>query len=41
VIINIPTDNLFFEFSKINHIRENQDIAVNDKELYKIMNIIE
>lgn len=41
VIINLPTPNLFFEFSKINHIRENTEATINDKELYEIMNIIE
>ena len=41
VIINLPTENLFFEFSKINHIRQKTDSAVNDKELYQIMNEIE
>ena len=41
IIINIPTSNLYFEFSKINHIRENTDININDNELYEIMNIVE
>lgn len=41
VIINLPTENLFFEFSKINHIREDTSIEVNDDELYGIMNTIE
>jgi hypothetical protein len=41
IIINLPTENLFFEFSKINHIRENTEIAIDDNELYEIMNIIE
>jgi len=41
IIINLPTDNLFFEFSKINHIRENSEIQIDDEELYKIMSIIE
>jgi hypothetical protein len=41
IIINLPTPHLFFEFSKINHIRENSDIEIDDKELYKIMNTIE
>jgi len=41
VIINIPTTNLFFEFSQINHIRENTKNDINDTELYEIMKIIE
>lgn len=41
VIINLPTPNLFFEFSKINHIRENTTNEIDDDELYEIMNIIE
>jgi len=41
VIINLPTPNLFFEFSKINHIRENTEKEINDNELYEIMNIVE
>jgi len=41
IIINLPTPHLFFEFSKINHIRENSEIKVDDKELYEIMTIIE
>lgn len=41
VIINIPTENLFFEFSQINHIRENTEKKIENEELYDIMNIIE
>jgi len=41
IIINLPTPHLFFEFSKINHIRENSEIKVDDEELYEIMAIIE
>ena len=41
IIINIPTTNLFFEFSEINHIRENTKNEINDRELYDIMKIIE
>jgi len=41
IIINIPTPNLFFEFSKINHVRVSQKNKIDDKELYEIMNIIE
>lgn len=41
IIINIPTENLFFEFSQTNHIRKNIDININDVELYEIMNTIE
>jgi len=41
IIINLPSENLFFEFSQINHIRENTEREVNDEELYDIMSIIE
>ena len=41
IIINLPTPNLFFEFSKINHIRHNDELPVNDNELYQIINTIE
>lgn len=41
VIVNIPSSNLFFEFSKINHIRSNTTNPIDDKELYQIMTIIE
>ncbi len=41
IIINIPSPNLFFEFSKINYIRENTEIGINQKELYEIMNFTE
>lgn len=41
IIINIPNENLFFEFSKVNHLRENIEEKINDKELYETMNIIE
>ncbi|MFK7779698.1 MAG: hypothetical protein QM490_00995 [Candidatus Gracilibacteria bacterium] len=41
IIINIPTPNLFFEFSKINHIREDTNNPINDVELYELMKIIE
>ncbi len=41
VIINIPTTNLFFEFSQINHIREKYEKNIDEKELYEIMSIIE
>ncbi len=41
IIINIPTTDLFFEFSKINHIRENTKIDIDDKELYDIMRLVE
>lgn len=41
VIINIPTTNLFFEFSQINHIRENSEKEIDDMELYEIMKIVE
>lgn len=41
IIINIPTTNLFFEFSKINHIRENTEINITDNELYDIMKTTE
>lgn len=41
IIINLPTPNLFFEFSKINHIRENTTNKIDSEELYEIMNIIE
>ena len=41
IIINIPTSNLFFEFSKINHIRENTKKDIDEDELYELINIIE
>lgn len=41
VIINIPTTNLFFEFSQVNHIRENNEKEIDDVELYEIMKIVE
>lgn len=41
LIINIPTSNLFFEFSKINHLRDNNSKNIDEKELYNIMKIIE
>ncbi len=41
VIINIPTTNLFFEFSQVNHIRDNSEKEIDDKELYEIMKIVE
>lgn len=41
VIINIPNENLFFEFSKINHIRKNPEIKIENEELYEIMTQIE
>ena len=41
VIINIPTTNVFFEFSKINHIRENTKKEIWDKELYELMKLVE
>ncbi len=41
IIINLPTENLLFEFSKINHIRDDISKEVNDKELYDIIRIIE
>ncbi|MCD5385160.1 hypothetical protein LRZ95_00665 [Candidatus Gracilibacteria bacterium] len=41
IIINLPTENLFFEFSKINHIRENTKKQIDDNELYEIISIIE
>ncbi|QFR38779.1 hypothetical protein A9Q91_00910 [Candidatus Gracilibacteria bacterium 28_42_T64] len=41
IIINIPFDELFFEHSKINYIRENSEIEIDKKELYKIIQTIE
>jgi len=41
IIINIPTPDIFFEFSKINHIREDTSEKINDKELYKLLEIVE
>lgn len=41
IIINIPNPNLFFEFSKINHIRENTDNPINSEELYDLLCFIE
>lgn len=41
VIINIPSPNLFFEFSKINYIREKTNKEIDDQELYSIMKIVE
>ncbi len=41
IIINIPTESLFFESSKINHIRENQEKEIDENELYEIMNVVE
>ena len=41
IIINLPTPNLFFEFSKVNHLREGIDKNIDDEELYEILNIIE
>jgi hypothetical protein len=38
-MINIPSSNLFFEYAKINHIRENNEKNIDEKELYEIMNI--
>lgn len=40
IILNLPSSDLFFEFSKINYLRENED-KINEKELYKIMEYIE
>lgn len=40
-IINIPTSNLFFESSKINYVREKDEIEINDNELYYILRDIE
>lgn len=41
VIINLPTTNMFFEFSQINHIRENNENKIDDIELYEIMKNVE
>lgn len=41
IIINIPSPNLFFEFSKINYLREDTNTPINQKELYKIMDFTE
>ncbi len=41
IIINIPTPNLFCEFSKINHIREDTSKKIDTKELYKLLEIVE
>ena len=41
IIINIPTPNLFCEFSKINHIREKSTKKIDTKELYKLLEIVE
>lgn len=40
-IINFPSQNLFFESSKINYIRENIKEEINNKELYEILKNIE
>lgn len=40
-IINIPSQNLFFESSKINFIRENNDKDIDEEELYGILKNIE
>jgi len=41
IIINIPFDELFFEHSKINYIRENLEVEIDKKELYKIIQTVE
>lgn len=40
-IVNIPTSNLFFESSRINHIREKHEVEINENELYYILRDIE
>jgi hypothetical protein len=37
IIINIPFQELFFEFSKTNHIRKNNKQEIDKKELDEIM----
>ncbi|MDA7494866.1 hypothetical protein N8455_00835, partial [Candidatus Gracilibacteria bacterium] len=37
IIINIPFEEIFFETSKINHIRQKTDIEINKQELTDIM----
>ena len=41
IILNIPTENLFFEFSKINHIREDHEKEITQSELYEILTLVE
>lgn len=41
IIINIPNPNLFFEFSKINHIRENSESPIDKEELYNLLRLLE
>jgi hypothetical protein len=37
VIINIPFQELFFEFSKVNYIRKEHEKEINEEELIEIM----
>jgi hypothetical protein len=41
IILNIPFEEIFFQSSKINYIRENYKKDIDKKELLKIMKEIE
>ena len=41
IIINIPFEEIFFETSQINHIRQNSKISIDKKELIEMMQDVE
>jgi hypothetical protein len=41
IIINIPFEEIFFETSQINHIRQNPKIEIDKKELVEMMQDVE